>query len=584
MSTNLFKNINFLCSKKQKKLLILFSFLTFVSTLLEMIGLSLIPVSVGTLLKVEEYNTYFPEIFLVQEFFKKDQIEQFILLSFTIILIFFIKNVFAFSIIYFEGKLFRDIKVDNANKLYDIYVNLPIIEHYSYNVATILKNIASESRYGSDYIFSISAIIRELLLFVGLFILIVFFNPIIAISILLAGVLFSSLYLFVVKKKLLKETKNAETIREYQIKNINQVFSSLKETRILNTTKFFIKEFFEKTSSHENSYFILNMFNRIPKYVLEFSVVSGILILSIYLLKSGYEFGNLVPLLALVVVAAIRLLPSFNSITSSLTNLKRYEVSVKIIMNEIDKFKNIKKEDFENFNINKNNLISFEDRLQLKNISFTFPNNKDDLFKNCSIDIKKGEKIGIVGPSGSGKTTLLNIILGLLKPTSGKVLTDNNDIHTNLKEWHLKIGFIPQEIYLLDDTITKNVALGLANEKEDISKVHQALKYAEIYEFTKNLKEGLNTKVGDRGVRFSGGQRQRVGIARALYRNPSVLIFDEATSALDEKTEKKFIENIFKLPDEKTIILSTHKIEILDKCDRIYKVENNRLEIFKPKE
>ena len=163
MSTNLFKNINFLCSKKQKKLLILFSFLTFVSTLLEMIGLSLIPVSVGTLLKVEEYNTYFPEIFFVQEFFKKDQIEQFIFLSFAIILIFFIKNVFAFSIIYFEGKLFRDIKVDNANKLYDIYVNLPIIEHYSYNVATILKNISSESSYGSEYIFSISTIIRELL-------------------------------------------------------------------------------------------------------------------------------------------------------------------------------------------------------------------------------------------------------------------------------------------------------------------------------------------------------------------------------------------------------------------------------------
>ena len=283
MSSNLFKNINFLCSKKQKKLLILFSFLTFLSTLLEMIGLSLIPVSVGTLLKVEEYNTYLPEIFFVQEFFKKDQIEQFMFLSFAIMLIFFIKNVFAFSIIYFEGKLFRDIKVDNANKLYETYVNLPIIEHYSYNVATILKNISSESRYSAEYIFSISAIIRELLLFVGLFILIVFFNPIIAISILLAGFLFSSLYLLVVKKKLLQETKNAESIREYQIKNINQVFSSLKETRILNTTKFFIKEFFEKTSSHENSYFILNMLNRIPKYVLEFSVVSGILILSIYL-------------------------------------------------------------------------------------------------------------------------------------------------------------------------------------------------------------------------------------------------------------------------------------------------------------
>ena len=583
MNLNFYKNINFLCNKKQKKLLFLFSFLTFLLTLLEMAGLSLIPISIGTLLKVEDYNSYLPEIFLVQEFLKKNQLEQFIFLSFVIISIFFIKNIFAFLIIFFEGKLFRNIKADNANKLYNMYVNLPIIEHYNYNIATILKNVVAESRISSEYINSISVIIRELLLFSGLFILMILFNPIIAISILFVGVLFSSIYLLVVKRRLLKETKNAERVREYQIKNINQVFSSLKETRILNTTRFFIEEFFGKTFLHENSYFILSIFNRIPKLILEFAVVSGILIFSIFLLKSGYKLENLVPLLGLIVVVTIRLLPSFNAITGSLTALKRYEVSVKIIMNEFNKFKNIKKDNLKTYNSNENNLIEFNDTLKLKNISFTFPNDKNELFKNCSIEIKKGEKIGIVGPSGSGKTTLLNIILGLLEPTSGKVLADNKDIHSNLKSWHLKIGYIPQEIYLLDDTITRNVALGLANEKEDLNKVEQALQYAELFDFTKNLTEGLNTRVGDRGVRFSGGQRQRVGIARALYRNPSVLIFDEATSALDETTEKKFIENIFKLPEEKTTILSTHKVEILGKCDRVYTVKNNSLEIYKSK-
>ena len=201
--------------------------------------------------------------------------------------------------------------------------------------------------------------------------------------------------------------------------------------------------------------------------------------------------------------------------------------------------------------------------------------------KNCSIEINKGEKIGIVGPSGSGKSTLLNIILGLLKPSSGKVLVDDEDIHNNINSWHLKIGYIPQEIYLLDDTITKNVALGLSEEKEDLTKVEQALKHAELFEFSKGLKNGLDTKVGDRGVRFSGGQRQRVGIARALYRDPSILIFDEATSALDDETEKKFIDNIFTLPQEKTLILSTHKIEILSKCDRVYEIRNNNLAIYK---
>ncbi len=579
MNLQFLRYINFLCNKKQKNLLFFFSFLTFLLTLLEMIGLGLIPISIGTLMNVEEYNRYLPEILIFNSFINKSQLDQFIFLSFIIIAIFFAKNIFAFLIIFFEGKLFRNIKTDNANKLYNLYVNLPIIHHYNYNIATIMKNVVAESRISSEFINSISVVIRELFLFTGLMALMIIFNPSIAFSILLAGIFLSSIYLLVIKKKLLSETKTAERIREYQIKNINQVFSSLKETRILNTTKFFIKEFFGKTFLHENSYFILNIFNRIPKLIFEFLVVSGILLFSIYLLKRGYNLESLLPILGLIVVVAVRLLPSFNAITGAITALKRYEVSVKIIMEEFNKFKKINIKDYNKKHNAK--IVNFNESLKLKDISFTFPNENKNLFKNCSIEINKGEKIGIVGPSGSGKSTLLNIILGLLKPSSGKVLVDDEDIHNNINSWHLKIGYIPQEIYLLDDTITKNVALGLSEEKEDLTKVEQALKHAELFEFSKGLKNGLDTKVGDRGVRFSGGQRQRVGIARALYRDPSILIFDEATSALDDETEKKFIDNIFTLPQEKTLILSTHKIEILSKCDRIYEIRNNNLAIYK---
>ena len=379
MNLQFLRYINFLCNKKQKNLLFFFSFLTFLLTLLEMIGLGLIPISIGTLMNVEEYNRYLPEILIFNSFINKSQLDQFIFLSFIIIAIFFAKNIFAFLIIFFEGKLFRNIKTDNANKLYNLYVNLPIIHHYNYNIATIMKNVVAESRISSEFINSISVVIRELFLFTGLMALMIIFNPSIAFSILLAGIFLSSIYLLVIKKKLLSETKTAERIREYQIKNINQVFSSLKETRILNTTKFFIKEFFGKTFLHENSYFILNIFNRIPKLIFEFLVVSGILLFSIYLLKRGYNLESLLPILGLIVVVAVRLLPSFNAITGAITALKRYEVSVKIIMEEFNKFKKINIKDYNKKHNAK--IVNFNESLKLKDISFTFPNENKNLFK-----------------------------------------------------------------------------------------------------------------------------------------------------------------------------------------------------------
>ena len=175
-----------------------------------------------------------------------------------------------------------------------------------------------------------------------------------------------------------------------------------------------------------------------------------------------------------------------------------------------------------------------------------------------------------MGPSGSGKSTLLSILLGFLQPSKGKILIDDQDINCDIQNWHSRIGYIPQEIYLLDDTILKNVALGREINEDVTYKVEKSLKAAEIYDFIKNLPDGINTNVGDRGVKFSGGQRQRIGIARALFRDPDVLILDEATSSLDTQVEKKFIENIFNLGKEKTIIISTHKKDTLKNCDKIY--------------
>ena len=312
---------------------------------------------------------------------------------------------------------------------------------------------------------------------------------------------------------------------------------------------------------------------------MEFFIVFIIFILLIFLLKIGYQLENVVPLLSLLAVASIRMIPSFNSLTAAFAKIKSYEISVDIILREVRKIRQ-KPIDINNRKVIKNNIYNSVNSIKLNNISFSFPNRSDEIIKDCNIEILKGQKIGIVGPSGSGKSTLLSIVLGFLTPSSGSILVNNIDIARNLESWHLKIGYIPQEIYLYDDTIIKNVALGREINDGVKEKVEKALKAAEIYDYINDLPDGMETNVGDRGLKLSGGQRQRIGIARALYRNPDILILDEATSSLDVEVEKKFIENVFNLGRDKTIIFSTHKFETLKNCDKTYTIKNKKLETF----
>jgi ATP-binding cassette, subfamily B, bacterial PglK len=578
MIKKIFTNVNFLLNPKEKIKFYVIVLANLVTTILEMISLSLIPVFIGMILKVDQFkNNKLFEVELIENFFKRDYNEKFIFLSIFIIFIFSIKNIFSFYTIYIEGKFIRNLKIKHANKFYDLYIKLPIIKHYGYNSATFQKNIIQETKLGSEYIGNISIIIKELLLFIGIFILLITINYYVSFSILFLAGSMSLTYYFIVRKRVKKDTEKSVNLREFQIKSVNQVFASIKETRILNTTKYFIDEFTNKTFKFENILFLITLIVKIPRYLIEILVISIILIFSILLLQRGYQIENLLPILGLLVIASIRLIPSFNNLTASFTRLKQNEVSVKILIDELNKNK-INKTNFYSNNITK---LSLDSSIKIQNISFSFPESKKEIFKDFSLEIKKGEKIGVVGPSGSGKTTLINIILGFFPPDKGKVSADNKDIHLNLKSWHSRIGYIPQEIYLLDDTVLKNIALGIKEDAEDLNKLEVALKSAEIYDFINNLPDGINTMVGDRGIRFSGGQRQRVGIARALYRDPNVLIFDEATSSLDEETEKKFIENIFNLNGNRTIIISTHKLNSLNKCDKIYSIKNNKLEILK---
>lgn len=270
-------------------------------------------------------------------------------------------------------------------------------------------------------------------------------------------------------------------------------------------------------------------------------------------------------------LAAVRLMPCANRLNTYLNQISFFEPSLDIVLKEYGDTTSKKYVDQNDTSIN------FNQTIELKNISYHYPNFEEQILENANLKIKFGESIGVIGQSGAGKSTTIDILLGLLKPQKGQVLVDAIDIESAYRRWLSKVGYIPQVIFMLDDTIRRNIAFGIEDDKIDEEKLWNAIEEAQLMEFVTNLPEGLDTSVGERGVRISGGQRQRIGIARALYNNPNVLVFDEATSSLDNETEAAVIDSINYLKGKKTLIIIAHRLSTIQNCDRVYRVEDGKI-------
>jgi len=304
----------------------------------------------------------------------------------------------------------------------------------------------------------------------------------------------------------------------------------------------------------------------LPRVILEMGAVTGVIILIIFYIKLDQDISALLPFLSLVVVSIIRIVPGLNLIQNAIATLKTIMPSYNHVLKEL-KDSNFEEKIETN---NKKKTITFTKKISIKNIEFSYPSNKTSVLKNISIEINKGDKIGIVGKSGTGKTTLVSIILGLLKPSSGNIVIDDNDIDFSKYEWSNTVGYVPQEIFLLEDTVKNNITFGLEKKNIHLDLLDKACKDAQINNFIESLPLKYDTMIGERGYDMSAGQKQRLGIARVLYRNPDLLILDEVTSSLDDETEKNFINDVFEKSKNKTIIFISHRLSALKKCDKIY--------------
>ena len=560
-----------LFTRKELYFFFILLFFLIVSAILEVFALSLIPFYVKLISKSDLNFAYF-DFFTIN--LRNDK--NFLLFSFLIVLTFFFKNIFQFFLSFLINSFIKKFTTRISSLILNLYLKKKYIFFINNNSSTIIRNLTSELDQAGNLINSFLQILKESIVLIGLAILIFFYQTIYSVFLILFFTIITYLFYLFFRKKVTKVSFELQSLKSTQIKIVNHIIRSIDTIKIMNLETFCKRIYLQLLEQFEQNKMFKNITISSPRLFLEFLGIALVISVScaMTLYSNNLEL-NIVHQLTLLAIVAIRILPAYNSISSSLLFI-RYNVALLKIL-PFKKKEYYQKYQFSKYEINKNssNLkIKKKDSnfLIIKNVTYRYPNSKNTVFQKFNLKINAGDFIGITGSSGSGKSTLINLIMGLLKPTSGIILNYGNNINSQIENWQTNIGYIPQDIFLVDDTIKNNIAFGIDELEIDDKKIIDLLKQVNIINNKNINKKIINFKVGEFGKKLSGGQKQRLAIARALYRDPNILIFDEATSALDLKTEKIVMNLINKFKGIKTIIFISHKINLLKNCDKIIKI------------
>lgn len=464
-----------------------------------------------------------------------------------------------------------------ADRLYTYYMQQSWLFHASGSSAQLTKQVSTEAnRISGGIIQPLMNLNAKLVLAIFISISIFIYNPIIALAGISAFVLAYMIMYKLVRKSLILNGRRLSAVSTHRFRLMNEGFGGIKDVLLLDRKYDFIDRFTEQGGLQAHAQGTNNTISQVPRFFVELLAFGAMISLVLVLIKSyDGNLGQVLPILAIYALACFKLLPALQQIYSSITQIKGNSAAFEAV-----------KEDLQQSEITQNELnakttvpkLKLEQQIRLDDISFTYPNKEKHALNNVSISIPVNHVIGIVGSSGSGKSTLIDIILGLLPPQSGEIYIDDTLVtKDNLRGWQNNLGFVPQSIFLSEGSIAENIAFGIPANEIDYDQVMKAISLAHLTELVEELPEGINTKVGERGVQLSGGQRQRIGIARALYNEADILIFDEATSALDGITEKIIMDAIHDFTGQKTIIMIAHRLKTVQKCDTIYLMEKGRV-------
>lgn len=563
------KKVKFLISKKQIKSLVILAILLSIGMVLEIFCLAILVPTISLVLDPNYINgmeTIKSSLLLIG--LNNNSSIVFLVLATTLILYLF-KSVFLVVLTYKHNLILSNIAADLSSRLFSRYLYQPYKFHLENNSSDLLKNLQIEMVHVNGFLNTILNVIIEGGLLISVIFTLIFIEPIGAISVGFFLVFIGYLFFQMLKEKLSTWGVKKTDLEGKISRNIIETMSGIKDFKIMGKEEWvqsvFSKNIFLKAKVESNHLTATSL----PRYFLEFISILGLTVFITILLFQGRPTESIIITLSVFVASVFRMIPSLNKILTSFQFFKYYEVSLDLIYNQ---FKNLKdKPRGKATSIKK---FNFKKDIEIDNLSFKYSSNKKEIIKDLSFKILKGQIIGFVGKSGSGKSSLVDLIIGIHKPTCGVIKVDGIDINENLEGWQKIIGYVSQNVFLTDDSILNNIALGTKPDKIDSKAIEKAIKSSKIEKIIKSLPNGLNTRVGERGVQFSGGQVQRIAIARAIYNNPEVLIFDEATASLDSITENDVMDSIYSLRGKKTILIIAHNRDVLSGCDRIVEINN----------
>lgn len=563
--------VSILSKREQIGALILSVTLLF-AMFLEVLGLGILLPLISVIIDPERGGE-FEFINEIKIFFNNISDRDFVIYFLVFFLIFyFLKTIFLAYLSFRQNKFLAGVTKRVSNGMFENYINQPYIFFLNKNTSELIKNLQNEVSHFSSFFNNMIIIFCEIGIITSLTVTLIFIEPI--------GVLTMGSFLGVLSIIFLQFTKNRlkrwgqvrQKVDSATSKIILETFGGIKDVFVLGRKSFFINKFFKENKLKEGISIRQLTISQLPRLYLELVAVFGLIGFILFMTLSNEDPKILISTIGVFVAATFKLLPSINRLIASIQLLKFYKPSLSIIHKELVSSKVVESNSLLKIDLNE---FTFRDKISFENIDFGYNNSL--ILQNVSLEVNMGDSIGIIGESGTGKSTLVDLLLGFQKPRKGLIRIDGTNLNEIILPFRSRVGYVSQDIYLTDDTILNNIAFGLNEDQIDTKRVNEVIKLSQLNDLIKNSKEGVNTKVGERGVQLSGGQRQRIAIARALYSNPDILILDEATSALDAKTENSIIKTVYSLKGSITLIIISHKISILDMCNKVFEISETNI-------
>ena len=533
---------------------------------LETISLGIVVPIIGILTQ-DDYQQKYP--FIVDIFGTLSREELISAVMVALVLIYIVRSLFLFWSLWIQKGFSASVSGRLSQSLFSTYLRQPYMFHLQRNSSTLMRNAKNATAIVTCGVDPFLVLLTDGLVAIAMFALLIAVEPVGTLAVLLVFGLSTFVFQRTTRRRIDNWGYQVDYHETKILQHLQEGFGGAKDVKVLGRENEFLSQHEKHLGESIRINRIYNVILTLPRSFMEIITIVGLCLLVVSMVVRGRELADIVPILGLFAAAAFRVMPSINRLLMATQTL----IFNRSIIASV--YQDFLLDSPDSLTVKSN--TKFASQLELMDVSFQYPTAATASLQNVSLVVKRGEAVGFVGPSGAGKSTLVDVILGLFAPTSGVVKVDGQDVQQNLRNWQNQIGYVPQAIYLTDDTLRRNVAFGLNDENINDNLVRDAIRLAQLEEFVATLPEKLDTVVGERGVRLSGGQRQRIGIARALYHNPSVLVLDEATSSLDTPTEHGVMQAVQALQGSKTVLIVAHRLSTVEYCDRLYKIENARI-------